>query len=227
MTQARLIVTMPDGVWIGDVSRTHPNATFRVLAAVPGDDNGFAIVWISGDVASILPDIEVHPVITEMDVVQRTEHEATVQFQTTSPLIMLSSKASGMPIELPVEIVDGKATVDVTGSHERLSELGAQFRNFGLDFRVEYIQERLHASQLLTERQQELLLEAVEHGYYDTPRTCSLTELAAEVGIAKSTCSETLHRAEETIIKHFVEDLPAPAGLEERLVSPGRVGHSP
>jgi hypothetical protein len=41
-------------------------------------------------------------------------------------------------------------------------------------------------------------------GYYDTPRDCPLTELADELEIAKSTCSGTLHRAEETIVKRFV-----------------------
>lgn len=37
----------------------------------------------------------------------------------------------------------------------------------------------------------------IERGYYDTPRRCTLTELADELDLAKSTCSERLHRAEE------------------------------
>nr|WP_265472954.1 helix-turn-helix domain-containing protein [Halohasta litchfieldiae] len=82
------------------------------------------------------------------------------------------------------------------------------------------MQERLHTSQLLSEKQQELVLEAVDRGYYDTPRDCTLTELADAVGIAKSTCSETLHRAEETIIEHFIEDLPTPIESESRIVAP-------
>ncbi len=61
---------------------------------------------------------------------------------------------------------------------------------------------------------------AVEEGYYDTARTCSLTELAGEVGIAKSTCSETLHRAEETVIKQFIEDLPTPIESDTRITAP-------
>ena len=61
---------------------------------------------------------------------------------------------------------------------------------------------------------------AVDHGYYDTPRACSLTELAEEVGIAKSTCSETLHRAEETMIKQFMEDLPTPIQADRRITAP-------
>ena len=50
----------------------------------------------------------------------------------------------------------------------------------------------------------DLLGTAIERGYYDTPRTCTLTELADAVGLAKSTTSEKLHRAEEKVVKEFL-----------------------
>jgi len=221
MTQARLVITLPEQVWIGDVSRAHPDTTFTVLAAVPSDEVGFGLVRIAGpETDSLLSEIESYDQITELSIIQQTDGEATIQFETTMTLLQFSAQASGLPIEMPVTISDGTATVDATGSHERISELGTQLRNFGLEFRIEYIQERLHTSQLLSEKQQELVLAAVEGGYYDTPRSCSLTDLAEEVGIAKSTCSETLHRAEETMIKQFVEDLPTPNESENRIVAP-------
>lgn len=221
MTEARLTVTLPEAIWIGDVSNTHPETTFTVLTAVPDEDVGFGLVRLTGpDIEAVLADIEGYDQITELSVLQQTDEQATIQFQTTMPLVQFSARASGMPIEFPMEIRGGTATVDVTGSHERLSELATQLRNFNLEFQVEYVQERLHTSQLLSETQRELVLAAVEHGYYDTPRDCSLTELAEVVGIAKSTCSETLHRAEETIIKHFVDDLPTPREADNRLVAP-------
>jgi predicted DNA binding protein len=56
----------------------------------------------------------------------------------------------------------------------------------------------------LTDRQLEPLTVAVERRNDDTLRECSLTELADELGIAKPTCSETLHRVEGKVIKQFV-----------------------
>ena len=219
MTQARLTLTMPELLWVGEISRKYPEATLHVLSAVPSEDAGFALFrLISEDIDELLADARAHETIVEMETLQRTEGEATVQFETTAPLLMLSSRSAGMAIDFPVEIQNGKATLDVTGSHERLSALGTQFRNFGLDFEVEYIQERLHTSQLLTEKQQRLLLRAVEMGYYNTPRDCSLTELAEAAGIAKSTCSETLHRAEEAVIKNFIDDLSVPSQAIERKI---------
>src|SRR5699024_1561113 len=83
-----------------------------------------------------------------------------------------------------------------------------QFEQFGIPFTVNEIHRRIEPTQLLTDTQLELVRAAIEQGYYDTPRRCSLTDLAAESDLAKSTCSETLHRAEEKIIKQFVENLP-------------------
>lgn len=209
MAQARLVVELPDGPWAADVSREFPEATFRVIAALPGDGPGFALVWITApDVEAVLDAMESHPSVTDATVMDRGDREATVQFETSAPLLLLAAKRSGVPIEMPVEISDGDAVIDVSGATDRISELGRQFDELGLEFRVEHVRERLPASRLLTETQQDLLLRAFEEGYYDSPRTCSLTELADRVGLAKSTCSEALHRAEEVAVRRLVEDLP-------------------
>jgi len=209
MAHATLSVTLPEPLWIAQVSRANPEAVFRVLAGVPGETSGFALVRITAaDVESVVKSMAAHDQITELTPAQVSEGEVTVHFETTAPLLLFSSQESGMPIELPVEIQDGEALIDVTGSRKRLSELAEQLEAFGFEYRVEHVRERLHASQLLSERQLEVLLAAVDEGYYDTPRCCTLTELAERLDIAKSTCSETLHRAEETIVKRFVEDLP-------------------
>ena len=210
MAHATLTITMPEEVWIQQLSTTYPESTFRVLAAVPGSNSGFALVRITGPtVPAVIDAMSEHPQLTELTVTQQDTDETTVHFETTAPLLLFSSQESGVPIELPVEIADGEATVEVTGSRERLAELAEQLEHFGFQYRIDHVSERLHESQLLSERQLEVIVAAVSEGYYDTPRRCSLTELAAHLDIAKSTCSETLHRAEEAIIKRFVTDLPA------------------
>jgi predicted DNA binding protein len=208
MPQARLRVELPDGPWIADVSREFPDAVFEVLTALPEEGRGLGLLRFRSDaVEAVLEAIEAHETIEELSVIQQTEQAATIQIVTTRPMILLAAKRSGIPIEMPVEIQEGTATVDVSAAHDRLSELGEQFSSMGIDFEIEYIQQRLHPDQLLTDRQRELLKLAVSEGYYDTPRRCTLTDLAEEIGLAKSTCSETLHRAEEVVMKTFVEEL--------------------
>ncbi len=212
MVQATLTVTMPEQVWIHQISTAHPDTSFRVLAAVSSSETGFALVRIAGPaVQGVLDDMAAHQQLTEVTLAQRSDDEATVHFETTAPLLLFSSQQSEIPIQLPIEIQDGETTIEVTGSRERLATLVTQLEQFGLQYRLEQVKERLHESQLLSDRQLEIVVTAVQVGYYDTPRRCSLTELAGELDIAKSTCSETLHRAEESIVKRFVEDLPGVA----------------
>jgi predicted DNA binding protein len=208
MPQARLRVDLPDGPWIADASRKHPETVFEILTALPEEGQGFGLLRVrSRSIDSVLEAIRDHETIEEMSIIQRTGEAATIQIVTTRPMILLAAKRAGIPIEMPVEIQDGTATVDVSAAHDRLSELGEQFSAMGIDFEIEYIQQRIDADQLLTERQRELLALAVAEGYYDTPRQCTLTELAEKIDLAKSTCSETLHRAEGIIVKKFVEEL--------------------
>ncbi|MGB9960724.1 helix-turn-helix domain-containing protein (plasmid) [Halobacterium sp. MBLA0001] len=208
MPQANITITIPEGVWIGDISRGHPNASIRILAALTDDNAGVGLTEITAtDLQDIIADIQANDSVTELEILQQYENTVLVQFETTMPLLLLPVQDSGIPLEMPFTIEDGQAEWEITASQHRLSELGEQLTEFGIPFTVTAVHQHIEPEQLLTDRQLRLVNAAVEHGYYDTPRKCSLTELAEEVDLAKSTCSETLHRAEEKITKQFLENI--------------------
>ncbi|QGA81781.1 helix-turn-helix domain-containing protein [Halomicrobium sp. LC1Hm] len=208
MPRAELTLTIPEEVWIGSLSRSFPDAEFRILAAVPGEESGVGLTEITADeLVAILGEMDETEAVTSLEILQRWEDTALVQFETSDPLLLFPVQGSGIPLEMPFTLGDGEARWEITAPQERLSALGQQLEEFGIPFHVERVSQHVETEQLLTGSQLELIQAAVENGYYDTPRDCSLTELASEVGIAKSTCSETLHRAEEKIVKEFVEEL--------------------
>lgn len=208
MAQATLTITMPERNWVGQLSTAYPEATFQVLAALGDAESGFALVRITeSNRSQVLEDVRDHPQITAFTLLQRRDNAATVHVETAESLAPFSSGGSELPLEFPLEIVDGETTIEVTGTRDHLAGLAEQLEYSPVDYRIDEVHERLHESQLLSERQLEIVVTAVEEGYYDTPRRSSLTELAAHLGIAKSTCSETLHRAEGSIIKRFVDDV--------------------
>lgn len=209
MPQARLHVTLPDEVWVGDISGRYPDVRFRVLAALPSDDQtGVGLLELEGsDLPTVVGEIERDDGVSELDLLESSNNTALLQFTTSQPLLLLSMRDAGIPLELPIVIQGGTATVDVTAPHEQLSALKSQFDMLGVNFEVAYLYETTSTERLLTERQEEIVAAAIEQGYYDTPRTSTLTELADELDIAKSTLSETLHRAEGRIVKQFGERL--------------------
>ncbi|USZ67237.1 helix-turn-helix domain-containing protein [Halorussus salilacus] len=206
MPTAKLHITLPERVWVHELSTANPEVDFRVLAALPAEETGVGLLEISGpELPRVVGEMERHDDIVRLDLQQASEDAALIEFETTAPLLLFTVQESGMPLELPFTIRDGQATVEVTASRDRLSSFTTQLDAFGMSFDVEYVREMVDSESLLTDRQRELLSAAVERGYYDTPRECSLTELAEEAGVAKSTASETLHRVEEKIIKQYVE----------------------
>ena len=211
MPQARLHVTLPEHVWVGEISSRYPDVRFRVLAALPSDDEtGVGLLELAGDdLPTVVGEIERNDGVGAVDILESSRDTVLIQFTTTEHLLLLTMRDAGIPLELPLVIEAGTATVDVTAPHEQLSALKAQFEMVGVDFEVVYLYETTSSDRLLTDRQTEIVAHAIEAGYYDTPRTTTLTELATDLDIAKSTLSETLHRAEGRIVKQFGDRLTA------------------
>ncbi len=60
-----------------------------------------------------------------------------------------------------------------------------------------------HHDDRLTQRQVEVLKLAIEFGYYDNPRRCTLEEIARAFGVSKAAVHKHLVAAESKIIKAF------------------------
>lgn len=121
------------------------------------------------------------------------------------PSLYRAILSSGHLLQFPLPFRNGWAIADLTTSHEQLSQLKDAFETEGIPYEISSVTQSTEPTDLLTDRQLRLLTEATERGYYDTPRDCTLTELAAELGVSKGGASGILHRAEGRIIKTFLE----------------------
>lgn len=195
-------IEIPEEAWVSEVSTSYPNATFRVLSAFVNEDRGVGVVEIEGggDIPDIVQDMSGHDSVAEIDVLWTEGNEALIQFQTRRPMMLIAAKESKIPVRMPFEIRNGVGRWELTAARERLSELSTVLDQMGISYDIESVRE-IEPKELLTDKQRNLIETALDMGYYDTPRESSLSEVAEETGIAKSTCSEILHRAEEKIIK--------------------------
>lgn len=208
MTRARLTVSLPDWCWKGALSRRFPETTVRTRATGGGGGAAWIeLVTLAGpDVGACAAALESLDGVADAAVVERNGDEATVEVRSDAAPILRAGAESGVPIETPFDVVSGEATVDVTSTHEGLSALGEALESLDCRYEVAFVRSDLQPTELLTSTQRDLLFAAVEGGYYETPRRCTLTELAERVGIAKSTCSETLQRVEETVVGYFLRE---------------------
>lgn len=69
----------------------------------------------------------------------------------------------------------------------------------------------------LTRKQEEALDRALEMGYFEIPRGCTLEAVAESLGISARSVSERLRRGQTNLIANTVNDgLPTGVGLDER-----------
>lgn len=208
MPEAKISAEIPETMWVHKVSTEYPNTVFRVISALPGDEYGTGVIEINGEgYSEAIKDIPEGETVLGIEVLWRDddENKALVQVRTDHHLILQKVSDSGVPMEMPFEIQDGVGEWELRASHESLSQLGSAFDSIGMNYTIEYVRDiDVGGDDPLTEKQREVLEEAHQLGYYDTPREISLSEVADRLGIAKSTCSEILHRAEGKIINAFL-----------------------
>jgi len=205
MPYTKLTLTIPEGTWLGDLSRQFAGLRIRVLAAIANDEAGFFRVELLGEeVDAVIAELENIDSVVETTVFESAPKRRRVQVETSEPVLLFAMQDSGVPLKMPLEITDGELTFEATLSQCQLSKLSESLDRFEIRYHIDCIQQEHHTEQLLTDRQKWLLHEAIDHGYYDTPRKISLVELSDTLGLAKSTCSETLHRAEGRVLKQFV-----------------------
>lgn len=120
----------------------------------------------------------------------------------------------------PLMIEEGGIIHELTATHEGW-EFRAGFpdrdsfgrfdefcRNHDIELHVRQVYEQRAGSDGpeygLTASQREVLVEAIECGYFEIPRECSLAELADRLGISENAASERIRRAMEQLVERTV-----------------------
>lgn len=107
------------------------------------------------------------------------------------------------------------ATITPTGwrarirfsNREALAEFNDSCETYGITLQLDQIFEappETDDEYGLTPKQHETLLAAHEAGYFSIPRTGSLEEIGAELGVSAPSVSERLRRAQDRLIRHTV-----------------------
>lgn len=203
MPRVRLKVKPPGGP--AELSAEYPDDEYRFLASRYGDDG--VLTFFEAETShpeAVIEFIDEEPEIDSYEVLHEDEHGLVVEFTTagTPAPVRAALEAEVLPRE-PLVVRDGWVIAEITTSQERLSRFKAELEAAGLQYEIDRVAQSLDPTDLLTDHQQRVVTEAIERGYYDSPRGCSLTDLATSLDVSKSATSGVLHRAEGRIIKEF------------------------
>jgi predicted DNA binding protein len=193
--------------WLATLSTELPDAEFQILASHPTDGGLLVLVEVTTpDGDTLVRRFDDAPEVRSHEVIHSAEGMVLIQFVVPVPSPHAAVRGSGNLPRYPVRMQDGWSYTELTASQEQLAEFTDELAAADIPYQIQSLIQSHDSIELLTERQQQLITEAVERGYYENPRDCTLTELAASFEINKSAASGILRRAEGQIITGFVAD---------------------
>ena len=161
---------------------------------------------------------------TPFDVMGRTPTSALVRTRNPPEGVIPSIMASGCTILWPAVYRDGWEHYSILAPTEarlralvrRLERYGATELRAAADVPAEAVGATVAVADLasgFTKRQLDAVLLAVSEGYYEVPRKVEARDLAARVGIGRSTFEEHLRKGEQQVMQRFAALLSAHEGL--------------
>ncbi|WP_248910551.1 helix-turn-helix domain-containing protein [Halocatena marina] len=197
----------PSNEDIAAVSRDHPDIEFQLLDSYRIEEGALMSVLFEIQTMNPVSLVESFDELTELhsyEILHTGETVVLIRCLIDEPAPSRAARASNNLVKTPLVLHDGWIFATFTASDENISQFKDELESAGVTYQVISIGSPSDPIDRLTKRQREVLDEAVDRGYYETPRECSITELATGLEVTKGTVSRVLHRAESTIIKNIV-----------------------
>lgn len=205
MLRARFRMTLPDDIWVAEVSTSFPDATFRLLTGVPKGDRAIELGEIRGaDPEAAARALRDHPDVVAYERLLLGDQRAVTQYEARERRLYEFLWGSSLPPEFPLSVEDGVMEFDLTATRAQFEAFGEVLDATGLQYELLTVVHADDRESLLTDRQRECLTTAQRMGYFDVPRECTLSEVADELDIDKSTASETIRRGANRIVDRFL-----------------------
>lgn len=205
MRIARFRLHLPEDLWIGEVSRAHPEATFKLLSGIKKGTEAVELGEVTADHPSRIAErIASHGAISDHTLLAVEDRRALAKYRSDDTSFYELINESSVPPEFPLVVQNGKTELKVTGTQEDFRALQDALDRGGLRYEPLSKRRRVDSESLLTTRQREIIEMAYRRGYFGVPRQCTLDEIAEALAVDKSTVSKTLRRAEQRVISEVV-----------------------
>lgn len=212
MIEAELEVTIPK-MWITEMSSRHSVSIKVVNRRQSGKQGVRDLVEITGqqeELEAILKELEREPWVKsfDLDFVEDGRLMGEVVTHKCLACSLLASTHSHLVSAKGQK--GGKVLWHVmTSSREEIQTLLTRLKDARFDAELIRLAP-IDSREVLTRRQEEIIMIAFERGFFETPRKVKLRELAKITGVSQATLSEILRKGQKKIVVDYLRTRQRP-----------------
>lgn len=212
----------PERFPFGETLAQRPEVEIHVDQLVPTDESALPFFWVHGcNPSEFLEYAERESEVRDVEQLERVDDVALFRADWR-PNADLVRRIADIDVRI-LEAVGTSASwrFEVRAEdRESILEFQAAFEREGIPIELERLydlEEVIDRNQrLLTAKQREVLLEALDEGYFDAPRRATQADLAEEFDVSRRAVAERLRRG----MRNVLEETLRPHGGEESDSTP-------
>ncbi len=206
---ATLRIRIPADLWTSAFSTAHPQVRLEVLnRGEVGPNVSISDYWISGGPPGVWAgELAQYPDVVRVDSLAQVGEGCLYRITYRDPPILGLYRRLQLPVPFPLRIQAGMIDWEIAARCSEFEVVMEFARQRDPNARVVSIRRRPLRNHLpnLTERQHELLTEAMAAGYFAVPRGITLTALAHKLNRSKSSVSEAIALIEQKLLESALQ----------------------
>ena len=208
IVQIKLSIEVPQEKWLATFNDKYPELQFHILSSfLIGENTGITSFQIRGSsVKRFISDFKEKSTEKTAQILYEGESLVILNVREVDPWILNTLVKTELLISYPVLVKEGKIRIEAITYRSKVDRFLTQLKKKDIKAKIERIG-YYYKSTLLTQRQNEIINLAYQNGYFDIPRSTSLSEFAKDLHISKSALSETLRRIFKKLANSYLNSI--------------------
>jgi len=205
IVQIKLSIDIPQDKWLATFNNKYPELNFQILSNfLIGENTGITSFQIRGaSVKQFISDFKDSLAKKSSQILFEGENLVILNVKEVDPWILNTLVKTELLVSYPVLVKRGKIRMEAITNRSKVDKFLTQLKKKDIGAKIERIG-YYYKSTLLTQRQNEIVNLAYEKGFFNIPRSISLSLFAKDLKISKSALSETLRRIFKKLANNYL-----------------------
>ncbi|TFF88250.1 MAG: hypothetical protein EU548_09105 [Promethearchaeota archaeon] len=209
VVQIKLTIQIPKEKWLAKFNKKYSELSFQIMSKFLLDEKiGMTLFHIKGvKVKQFLKEFKESSENDSFQILFEGEQEAILNVKTIDPWILSALVNTELPLAYPINIKNSKLSLAILSNRQKIDSFLEKLENKAIQYTIQSVG-YYRDIPLLTKKQSEMLKLGLKLGYFNIPRSISLSNLAERVNVSPSALSEMLRRIDKKLAKNYFMQKP-------------------